>query len=1056
MKKLLAILLLLNLNLHAAEEGLLHQWRFDQAKNGKVSAKIGAAVNYNGTAQLVEEGGLSQLRLKGTDSRAWVTDDHNTVKVPKKSITVEAWISPAASMRWGGIAGVIQDNGDYERGWLLGYVNRKFSFALASKGHQRLTYLQGTTDFKDELWYHVVGTYDGEDLKVYVNGKLEATEAKHSGDIIYPPKATFELGGYKDDNEFYRGAISLHEISIHEKALEADVIAKRFASRKNEFPLPPDPLRFVSLPQLRWKKRDTLQIEWELPESLPVEISWKRADGTGLRKIPAKAGKKGETLIDQLKPQGEYLYRFTARNTAGTEFTSEWFKFDTSFYKFVSLPQLRWKKRNTLQMEWEFSHPLPMEISWKRAEDKDSRKIPVKAGKKGVALIDQLKPQGEYLYRFTAQGATEPEFTSEWYKFDTSFYYRLPSIPNRPNPFTEDGMMRTVQSAAKQILSKNEFDQGYALILGSVGGRLAYELARQTELQVVVVEPDETKAQTARKALSRAGLYGSRVSVHQGNLDNLPYGPYFANLITSGSMLTEGNLPGQDASQLMDLLRPAGGVVVLGHMSGKLNEQSIQDWFSKGGTQCTVSDANGGLWAYVKRGKLEGAGDWTHQYGSADNTTNSRDDLVRGEMGILWWGEPGPRPMPDRGGRNPAPLSANGRMFVQGDRVLFGMDAYNGTVLWTFFSPEMRRSNMPRDGSNMVATDDTLYITIGGECIALNAQTGKREISVKAPQGRDVGWLSANNKQLLTTTVKNSSNYEADSGEWYDGVGAADVQRVVSDALLSHNSVTGKEQWAYRGGAVMNSTITIAEDIIYFVESRNAKLSQSANSRIAPAELTSQHLVALNRASGEKLWEKPVDFSKCENMLYLIHAEGTLVASGSDRNKKYHIYAYDVSSPALRFGTENPEIPELWRKNATGSGSKGDANRQNHHGGHLQHPLVVGQTLYSDWRAFDLRSGDRKKNITVPERRGCGNMAASNHSMFYRHHSQTMWDLDTGTTTTLQGSRTGCWLGIIPAQGLMLAPESSGGCSCLSEHIAIQTSAAWIPKASLKKPKKKR
>ena len=61
----------------------------------------------------------------------------------------------------------------------------------------------------------------------------------------------------------------------------------------------------------------------------------------------------------------------------------------------------------------------------------------------------------------------------------------------------------------------------------------------------------------------------------------------------------------------------------------------------------------------------------------------------------------------------------------------------------------------------------------------MNAQTGKREISVKAPQGRDVGWLSANNKQLLTTTVKNSSNYEADSGEWYDGVGAAVSYRIV-------------------------------------------------------------------------------------------------------------------------------------------------------------------------------------------------------------------------------------------------------------------------------------
>ena len=114
--------------------------------------------------------------------------------------------------------------------------------------------------------------------------------------------------------------------------------------------------------------------------------------------------------------------------------------------------------------------------------------------------------------------------------------------------------MKMIKSAAKHILSKNEFNQGYLLILGSAGGRLAYEIAMQTEMQVVVVESDAAKANAARKALAQAGLYGSRVSVHQGSLDNLPYGPYFANLITSGSMLTEGHLPGQDASELMHVL----------------------------------------------------------------------------------------------------------------------------------------------------------------------------------------------------------------------------------------------------------------------------------------------------------------------------------------------------------------------------------------------------------------------------------------------------------------------------------------------------------------------
>ena len=984
MRIYLIALLFLSWELLAAEKGLLHQWQFipQKIKDGTVEPITGARAKFIGTANVFNEKGLGRLELKGkdTDSRAWVTDDYNTVKMPKETITVEAWISPAAAMTWGGIAGVIQDNGDYERGWLLGYVNRKFSFALASEGHKRLTYLQGTTDFKDNFWYHVVGTYDGNTLELYVNGKLEGSESAHSGPIIYPPKATFELGGYKDDNEFYRGAISLHEISIYNKVLNAEAVAKQFATRKKEFPLPPQPLRFTSAPQLHWENRSTLRIEWEMASAMPAKLEWKRADGSQEKSIKGSANREQNLLLQDLPPNREFLYRLVA------------------------------------------------------------------------------------------QGEGRTEYASPWYEFDTSFYYRLPDRPKRPSPFNNDETMKLVESAAKQILTKSKATQGYALILGSAGGRLAYELARQTELKVIVVEPDAAKAKAARQALNLAGLYGVRASVHQCNIDDLPYGPYFANLIVSGSLLTEKNLPTKDATQLMYVLRPAGGMAILGHMKGQLNQKIIQDWFKQGGAKSTASSANGEVWACVKRGKLAGAGDWTHQYGSADNTTNSRDDLVRGEMGILWWGEPGPRPMPDRGGRNPAPLAANGRMFVQGDRVLFGLDAYNGTILWTFFSPEMRRSNLPRDGSNMVATDDSVFVAVGGECIALDAQTGKVRTVVHAPNKKDVGWLSANKEQLLTTSVKTDSGYKADAGEWYDNASADQVARLVSDSIVSHDSATGKKQWSYKNGSVMNSTITIAEDIIYFVESRNSQLAESANSRILPAKLTSQYLVALNRISGKKLWEKSVDFSKCKNMLYLIHADGTLIVTGSediqfkyndkDISKKfYHIYAYDVSSPALRFGTENPMVPKLWQNDQTPEDyieSEQDRikiDRNSHHGGHLQHPLVVGQILFSDSRAFNLRSKEVLP-IKVPERRGCGNMAASNHSMFYRNHSQTIWDLDADTKTPLQGSRTGCWLGMIPAQGLMLVPESSGGCSCDKQDITIQTSAAWVPRSALKKPKK--
>ena len=41
------------------------------------------------------------------------------------------------------------------------------------------------------------------------------------------------------------------------------------------------------------------------------------------------------------------------------------------------------------------------------------------------------------------------------------------------------------------------------------------------------------------------------------------------------------------------------------------------------------------------------------------------------------------------------------------------------------------------------------------------------------------------------------------------------------------------------------------------------------------------------------------------------------------------------------------------------------------------------------------------------------------------------------------GIRSGCWLSMIPAGGLLLAPETSAGCSCTH---AIQTSIGYIPK----------
>ncbi|MCA9411975.1 MAG: hypothetical protein KC944_12250, partial [Candidatus Omnitrophica bacterium] len=63
-------------------------------------------------------------------------------------------------------------------------------------------------------------------------------------------------------------------------------------------------------------------------------------------------------------------------------------------------------------------------------------------------------------------------------------------------------------------------------------------------------------------------------------------------------------------------------------------------------------------------------------------------------------------------------------------------------------------------------------------------------------------------------------------------------------------------------------------------------------------------------------------------------------------------------------------------------------------------------------------------------------------AIFFRHHFHSIWDLDTDERIQYEGLRSGCWLGIVPAGGILLAPESSAGCYCADP---IQTSIAFLP-----------
>lgn len=670
----------------------------------------------------------------------------------------------------------------------------------------------------------------------------------------------------------------------------------------------------------------------------------------------------------------------------------------------------------SIRIEWDTSVPMTSMLRF-GIDMTTARELKAdEATTRHAFTIDDVQP--EVVYRFQVGGVADGrEIITEAYRFDAHLNYlsRKGAIDNSA-PFGANDAYRAM---AKQLLSEHGSNQGYVMVVGAADGRLAYELAAASKMQVVIVEPDPDVANAVRRKLGATKLYGTQISVHQQDLTEVQYGPFLANLIVSESMFQSGQLPAS-IETLYQSLRPAGGTLILGSEKAGWSADAALGW--------STMQTEFGEFVSHKRPRLPGTGEWTHQYAAADNSACSKDDQISGEMMVQWWGRPGARPMPDRGGRSPPPVSANGRLYIQGNRTLFGLDAYNGTILWAKQIPTMRRANMPRDGSNMVADDDHVCVAIRGKCIAFDGQTGTRVRDFRVPEELaelpyDWGYVSRIGSQLFGSAVRSGSQYLGDKGEWYEGFGDKDIAKVTSDHLFAQNAYSGETEWIYSNGVLINSTITIADGRVYFIESRSDAARNAETGRMTTEILQDQVLVSLDATTGALLWEKPFDFSKCQYVTYMTHGNGVLLITGTDQKSNFHTYAFDSSDGA-----------ELWEHTAP--------EKKGHHTGQLAHPTIVGDLVYFNKHTYELRTG-RVLGVHNFNWHGCGVMSASNHAVFSRYEYHGMLDLATNQRTEFLGVRSGCWLSLIPSGGLLLAPETSAGCSC---GHSIQTSMAYVPK----------
>jgi len=592
-------------------------------------------------------------------------------------------------------------------------------------------------------------------------------------------------------------------------------------------------------------------------------------------------------------------------------------------------------------------------------------------------------------------------------------------VAERPHDVDRD---EDASEACEKLLERlGDVTKGICLVAGLVDGQLAVEIARRTELRVVVVDPDPLRVAAARRLAQQHGLYGHRVAVHQVDRNKLPFTDYLANVVTSErAVLSDHEVP-WSAAELGRVLRPNGGVQWMGREA-------------------------------VRRGPLPGAGSWTNQYANPANTANSNDRHVQRDVRLQWFGGPGPGRIVDRHLRSHAPLVSNGVLVIPGENVLIGVDAYNGTELWQLDLPRSHRYSIPYDAGYIALHDNTLAAAVGDSCWLVDIRNGERSRVLNLndihPELAGMRWSYTylGEDQIVAGMQHAQGLRTSPSRELIDADYRNETPLITSRHLLSCSPQSGQEQWMHSAGLVINPTITIAKDRVYFIESRNAALLEQVKSAFRLEELLAAdaYLVALDLRTGRQVWQQALDeyLLACRSILYLQCAGDRLIACGSylgdDNDTRYRIAVLHAGNGEVAWKREHAE------------GKPGAFS----HGEQVHHPVVIGDRLIAEPVIYDLPSGQRVAPSGVPQdwrivRPGhsCGTMSASARCLFFRANNPTLFDFahegdEDSPFVKLSPSRPGCWINIIPAAGLVLIPEASASCVC---DYPLQTSMAFLP-----------
>ena len=617
---------------------------------------------------------------------------------------------------------------------------------------------------------------------------------------------------------------------------------------------------------------------------------------------------------------------------------------------------------------------------------------------------------------------------------------------------TKDGDAETAPSGFDG-LAAYEGRAGYCVVLGAEPRAVFESVLARTNLELIVVEPNTGRAASAREQLADAGHLGERATVVSGAaaLGRLP--PYLADLVVGSS---QGFAPdiapdiaqsgaSRFAEEVFRVLRPYGGVARL--TLSETRRFDIRDWAEQRQAPdvkfetlaSTIQDDGVGTVTLERVGALPGSANWEREYGDEGNTLTSRDSLVKAPLGLLWYGGPAGSSelFYNRHNWPPGMAVVDGRMYIQGPGRMAAIDVYTGRVVW---DREIRyggggveqRMNLtsvsgdrmgnplfgiPPAGFNFLVAGDAIYLVYPEVCIVYDRETGKEQRELKLPIPGEWGRVREAGGKFIVSVLEPRE--------------AEGKKQRLPFALIALDPKTGTELWRYDAANAL-PFVAVGRGRVYCFDAHLEKLYQDKRRGNDVPKATSDKVFrCLDLDTGNERWSLESDMVAAWVSYSADH--DVLIASNSSEVRGFH-------------GTNGYE---LWKQDRKATGFKG-------HPENLVHKVILWHDRVIDQRgpglSYDLLTGKsitKKDPLTGREvpweftkvGHHCNYAIASEHLLTFRAGEAGFCDLESGETSRLLGFRSGCRNSLIPANGVLNAPNFAHGCIC---SYSIYTSLGLV------------